>query len=205
MPEWLKGADCKSASESLRWFESISTHHFHKRRLRGPKGSLFCWARLRGTPSGSSAGRASGEHTRPRVSDVAPSPHPWWCGPCGSNSLSARPCESLGQLETLAESSSFHHPPPPLGNPRRCQSIPRRCQPIPKRCQLIPSRCQLIPNRCQLIPSRCQLIPSRCQLIPSRCQSIPRRCQSIPSRCQPQTRRCQTLSRSCPSIPHFCQ
>jgi hypothetical protein len=28
MPEWLKGADCKSASESLRWFESISTHHF---------------------------------------------------------------------------------------------------------------------------------------------------------------------------------
>ena len=27
MPEWLKGADCKSASESLRWFESISTHH----------------------------------------------------------------------------------------------------------------------------------------------------------------------------------
>ncbi len=27
MPEWLKGADCKSAGESLRWFESISAHH----------------------------------------------------------------------------------------------------------------------------------------------------------------------------------
>jgi hypothetical protein len=43
MPEWLKGADCKSASESLRWFESISTHHFQSQRLREPKGSLFCW------------------------------------------------------------------------------------------------------------------------------------------------------------------
>ena len=41
MPEWLKGADCKSASVSLRWFESISTHHFQSQRLREPKGSLF--------------------------------------------------------------------------------------------------------------------------------------------------------------------
>ena len=28
MPEWLKGADCKSAGSRLRWFESISAHHF---------------------------------------------------------------------------------------------------------------------------------------------------------------------------------
>jgi hypothetical protein len=41
MPEWLKGADCKSASVSLRWFESISTHHVEFQRLREPKGSLF--------------------------------------------------------------------------------------------------------------------------------------------------------------------
>ena len=41
MPEWLKGADCKSASVSLRWFESISTHHFLVQRVREPKGSLF--------------------------------------------------------------------------------------------------------------------------------------------------------------------
>jgi hypothetical protein len=34
MPEWLKGADCKSASESLRWFESISTHHLILKGLR---------------------------------------------------------------------------------------------------------------------------------------------------------------------------
>ena len=27
MPEWLKGADCKSAGERLRWFESIRHHH----------------------------------------------------------------------------------------------------------------------------------------------------------------------------------
>ena len=26
MPEWLKGADCKSVDVSLRWFESTSTH-----------------------------------------------------------------------------------------------------------------------------------------------------------------------------------
>jgi hypothetical protein len=27
MPEWLKGADCKSAGLRLRWFESSSAHH----------------------------------------------------------------------------------------------------------------------------------------------------------------------------------
>ena len=27
MPEWLKGADCKSAGLRLRWFESSSYHH----------------------------------------------------------------------------------------------------------------------------------------------------------------------------------
>ena len=41
MPEWLKGADCKSASESLRWFESISTHQSDFQRLKEPKGSFF--------------------------------------------------------------------------------------------------------------------------------------------------------------------
>ena len=41
MPEWLKGADCKSASVSLRWFESISTHHFYGQRVRESQGSLF--------------------------------------------------------------------------------------------------------------------------------------------------------------------
>ncbi len=28
VPEWLKGADCKSAGVSLRWFESTPHHHF---------------------------------------------------------------------------------------------------------------------------------------------------------------------------------
>jgi hypothetical protein len=28
MPEWLKGADCKSAGSGLRRFESFSVHHF---------------------------------------------------------------------------------------------------------------------------------------------------------------------------------
>jgi hypothetical protein len=28
VPEWPKGADCKSAGVSLRWFESIPRHHF---------------------------------------------------------------------------------------------------------------------------------------------------------------------------------
>lgn len=27
MPEWLKGADCKSAVARLRWFESTPAHH----------------------------------------------------------------------------------------------------------------------------------------------------------------------------------
>ena len=27
MPEWLKGTDCKSVGERLRWFESTSPHH----------------------------------------------------------------------------------------------------------------------------------------------------------------------------------
>src|SRR6185436_19192887 len=27
MPEWPKGADCKSAGSCLRWFESTSLHH----------------------------------------------------------------------------------------------------------------------------------------------------------------------------------
>ncbi len=45
MPEWLKGADCKSASESLRWFESISTHHLDFKFFSAlnpfPKGGRF--------------------------------------------------------------------------------------------------------------------------------------------------------------------
>ncbi len=28
MPEWLKGADCKSAGLRLRWFEPSPAHHF---------------------------------------------------------------------------------------------------------------------------------------------------------------------------------
>ena len=27
VPEWLKGADCKSVGLRLRWFESIPLHH----------------------------------------------------------------------------------------------------------------------------------------------------------------------------------
>ena len=27
VPEWLKGADCKSAGVCLRWFESSPRHH----------------------------------------------------------------------------------------------------------------------------------------------------------------------------------
>jgi hypothetical protein len=44
MPEWLKGADCKSASESLRWFESISTHHFLLNDLGSRKAPFFVGA-----------------------------------------------------------------------------------------------------------------------------------------------------------------
>ncbi len=40
MPEWLKGADCKSAGLRLRWFESSSAHHFVA-MIREPPGSLF--------------------------------------------------------------------------------------------------------------------------------------------------------------------
>jgi hypothetical protein len=29
VPEWPKGADCKSAGVSLRWFESIPRHHYN--------------------------------------------------------------------------------------------------------------------------------------------------------------------------------
>ena len=35
MPEWLKGADCKSANFGLRWFESIPAHHFQYSFYRG--------------------------------------------------------------------------------------------------------------------------------------------------------------------------
>ena len=28
VPEWLKGADCKSAGVRLRWFESNPLHHY---------------------------------------------------------------------------------------------------------------------------------------------------------------------------------
>ncbi len=41
MPEWLKGADCKSAGLRLRWFESNSAHHFSD-LIWEPSGSLFC-------------------------------------------------------------------------------------------------------------------------------------------------------------------
>ena len=37
MPEWLKGADCKSAVARLRWFESTPAHHLLKETAR----SLF--------------------------------------------------------------------------------------------------------------------------------------------------------------------
>ncbi len=30
VPEWPKGADCKSASVSFRWFESTPRHHFSR-------------------------------------------------------------------------------------------------------------------------------------------------------------------------------
>ena len=34
MPEWLKGADCKSVGLRLRWFESNPLHHFHSLPVR---------------------------------------------------------------------------------------------------------------------------------------------------------------------------
>ena len=46
MPEWLKGADCKSASASLRWFESSSAHHFVDLQ-RESQDSLFLLLFLR--------------------------------------------------------------------------------------------------------------------------------------------------------------
>ena len=33
VPEWLKGADCKSAGVRLRWFESNPFHQFRLRRI----------------------------------------------------------------------------------------------------------------------------------------------------------------------------
>ena len=53
MPEWLKGADCKSASESLRWFESISTHHFILNNLGSRKAPFFVGVEM---PQPASAG-----------------------------------------------------------------------------------------------------------------------------------------------------
>ena len=35
MPEWLKGADCKSANFGLRWFESIPAHQISYCFYRG--------------------------------------------------------------------------------------------------------------------------------------------------------------------------
>jgi hypothetical protein len=49
VPEWLKGADCKSAGSRLRWFEPSPTHHlccrFHSRN-REPAGSEGRWPSL---------------------------------------------------------------------------------------------------------------------------------------------------------------
>ena len=39
MPEWLKGADCKSAGLRLRWFETISAH-YQKDTLRAGVAQL---------------------------------------------------------------------------------------------------------------------------------------------------------------------
>lgn len=36
MPEWLKGADCKSAGLRLQWFEPTSTHLSQFRKGLGP-------------------------------------------------------------------------------------------------------------------------------------------------------------------------
>ncbi|GBR00043.1 hypothetical protein AA102526_2008 [Asaia lannensis NBRC 102526] len=36
MPEWLKGADCKSAGVRLRWFESNSLHQVTFSRKSDP-------------------------------------------------------------------------------------------------------------------------------------------------------------------------
>ncbi len=33
VPEWLKGADCKSAGFGLRRFESFSVHHFYSIKM----------------------------------------------------------------------------------------------------------------------------------------------------------------------------
>jgi hypothetical protein len=45
MPEWLKGADCKSAGFGLRRFESFSAHHFSSEKgepeIEKQNGSLI--------------------------------------------------------------------------------------------------------------------------------------------------------------------
>ena len=45
MPEWLKGADCKSVAERLRWFESNSPHHLvlDQSGLRVRAWKPDCW------------------------------------------------------------------------------------------------------------------------------------------------------------------
>lgn len=41
MPEWLKGADCKFAGESLHWFESSPAHIIANRFANVDKAKLF--------------------------------------------------------------------------------------------------------------------------------------------------------------------
>ena len=40
VPEWLKGADCKSAGYGLRGFESLSHHHVSRSTLCFPLDAL---------------------------------------------------------------------------------------------------------------------------------------------------------------------
>lgn len=48
VPEWLKGADCKSVGLRLRWFESIPLHqrNFRLRESSRAEGQHGCPARL---------------------------------------------------------------------------------------------------------------------------------------------------------------
>ena len=49
VPEWLKGADCKSAGSRLRWFEPSPTHHylyFYCRRAISALGNSVVCSRI---------------------------------------------------------------------------------------------------------------------------------------------------------------
>ncbi len=68
VPEWLKGADCKSAGSGLRWFESTPHHTFSTQTWIAELPAPLCW------PSNTARGRATlPVHQAPSIA-----PHQTW-------------------------------------------------------------------------------------------------------------------------------